>query len=83
MELTKRVSQPDRILDLLSVDKFPVKLLYFLIFPGNDYDAYRMELTKRADTLKEEALTVCAKISDIRRHDTQQLTAACHLGQIS
>ena len=31
----QRVSQPDRILDLLSVDKFPVKLLYFLIFPGN------------------------------------------------
>ena len=39
-----------------------------------DYDAYRMELTKRADTLKEEALTVCAKISDIRRRSAARLS---------
>ncbi len=39
-----------------------------------DYDAYRMELTKRADTLKEEALTVCAKISEIRRRSAVRLS---------
>ncbi len=38
------------------------------------YDAYRMELTKRADTLKEEALTVCAKISEIRRRSAVRLS---------
>lgn len=31
-----------------------------------DYDTYRMELAARADTLKKEALAVCAQISDIR-----------------
>ena len=39
-----------------------------------DYDAYRMELTKRADTLKEEAVTVCAKISEIRRRSAVRLS---------
>lgn len=39
-----------------------------------DYEAYRMELTKRADTLKEEARTVCAKISDIRRRSAARLS---------
>ncbi len=39
-----------------------------------DYDVYRMELTKRADTLKEEALTVCAKISEIRRRSAVRLS---------
>lgn len=39
-----------------------------------DYDAYRMELTKRADTLKEEALIVCAKISEIRRRSAVRLS---------
>lgn len=31
-----------------------------------DYDAYRMELTQKANTLKEEALKICAQLSDIR-----------------
>ena len=39
-----------------------------------DYDAYRMELTKRADTLKEEVLKVCAKISEIRRRSAVRLS---------
>ena len=38
------------------------------------YDAYRMELTKRADTLKEEVLKVCAKISEIRRRSAVRLS---------
>ena len=32
-----------------------------------DFDAYRMELEDRADTLKEEVLSLCNKISNIRR----------------
>lgn len=32
-----------------------------------DYDAYRMELAKKADTLRTKALTLCSEISDIRR----------------
>lgn len=39
-----------------------------------DYDSYRMELTKRADTLKEEALMVCAKISEIRTDSAARLS---------
>ena len=31
-----------------------------------DFDAYRMELMNRADTLKQEALSLCSQISDIR-----------------
>ena len=31
-----------------------------------DYDAYRMKLTSQADTLKDEALSICAVISGIR-----------------
>ena len=38
-----------------------------------DYDAYRMKLTKQADTLKEEALSICAVISDIRRKNADIL----------
>ena len=38
-----------------------------------DYDAYRMELTKQADTLREEALAICAVISDIRRKNADIL----------
>lgn len=40
-----------------------------------DYDSYRMELNKRADTLKEEALMVCAKISEIRTDSAARLSA--------
>lgn len=32
-----------------------------------DYDAYRMELAKKADTLRTKALALCSEISDIRR----------------
>lgn len=32
-----------------------------------DYDAYRMELAKKADTLRGKALALCSEISDIRR----------------
>ncbi len=39
-----------------------------------DYDTYRMELTKRADTLKGEALAVCARISDIRSRSAARLS---------
>ena len=38
-----------------------------------DYDTYRMELTKRADTLREEALAVCSEISDIRSRSADKL----------
>lgn len=31
-----------------------------------DYDAYRMELEKRADTLRQKALEICGEISGIR-----------------
>ncbi len=37
-----------------------------LVEKYRDYDAYRMELTRRANTLKEEALDLCGKISEIR-----------------
>ena len=39
-----------------------------------DYDTYRMELTKRADTLREEALAVCAEISAIRSRSAGRLS---------
>lgn len=32
-----------------------------------DYDAYRMELAKKADTLRGKSLALCSEISDIRR----------------
>lgn len=38
-----------------------------------DYDAYRMELTQKADTLKKEAFTICAKLSDIRTRNAAKL----------
>ncbi len=38
-----------------------------------DYDAYRMELGRRADTLREKALTVCAEISAIRSQNAARL----------
>ena len=38
-----------------------------------DYDTYRMELTQRADTLKEEALSICHKMSDIRSRNAEIL----------
>ncbi len=38
-----------------------------------DYDAYRMELTQKADTLKREAFTICAKLSDIRTRNAAKL----------
>lgn len=38
-----------------------------------NYDAYRMELTSKADTLKEKALRLCAKLSDIRNRNAIQL----------
>ncbi len=39
-----------------------------------DYDTYRMELTKRADTLRKEVLAVCSEISDIRSHSADRLS---------
>ncbi|MCM1124714.1 MAG: DNA repair protein RecN [Eubacterium sp.] len=39
-----------------------------------DYDAYRMELTRKADTLKKEALSICKMISDIRRRNAAALS---------
>lgn len=38
-----------------------------------DYDAYRMELTQKADTLKKEAFAICAKLSDIRTRNATKL----------
>ena len=38
-----------------------------------DFDAYRMELQRRADTLKEEALSICGEISDIRSRSAGML----------
>ncbi|MDE6386699.1 MAG: DNA repair protein RecN [Lachnospiraceae bacterium] len=39
-----------------------------------DYDAYRMELEKRADTLRKRALAICREISDIRRKNAKKLS---------
>lgn len=39
-----------------------------------DYDAYRMELEKKADTLRKNALVVCREISDIRRKNAAKLS---------
>lgn len=38
-----------------------------------DYEAYRMELMKKADTLKKEALEICVRLSDIRSRNASQL----------
>lgn len=38
-----------------------------------NYDAYRMELAERADTLKKKALALCAVLSDIRRQSARTL----------
>lgn len=38
-----------------------------------DYDTYRMELERRADTLKEKALSICADISGIRSRSAETL----------
>lgn len=38
-----------------------------------DYDAYRMELAQKANTLKEEALKICGELSDIRSKNALQL----------
>ena len=40
----------------------------------SDYDAYRMKLAERADTLKKEALSVCGRISKLRRHSADALS---------
>lgn len=42
-----------------------------------DYDAYRMELTQKANTLKEEALQICGELSDIRSKNALRL--ACEM----
>ena len=39
-----------------------------------DYDTYRMELARRADTLKEKALSICADISAIRSRSAEMLS---------
>ncbi len=39
-----------------------------------DYDAYRIELAKNADILKEKVLTACKKISDIRSRSAKALS---------
>lgn len=39
-----------------------------------DYDAYRMELTKKADTLRKKAVSICKVISDIRRKSAEALS---------
>lgn len=39
-----------------------------------DYDAYRMDLGKRADTLKEKVLKVCTRISKIRKSSAKRLS---------
>lgn len=38
-----------------------------------DYDAYRMKLAQRTDTLKREALAVCGRISAMRRRSADAL----------
>ena len=38
-----------------------------------DFDVYRMELKNRADNLKEEVLSICGKISNIRRQNAKIL----------
>lgn len=39
-----------------------------------DYDAYRTELSQKADTLHAEALAVCARISEIRSENAEILS---------
>lgn len=39
-----------------------------------DYDTYRMELTKRADTLRKEAIAVCSEISVVRSRSADKLS---------
>ncbi|MDE6883446.1 MAG: DNA repair protein RecN [Lachnospiraceae bacterium] len=39
-----------------------------------DYDTYRLELSKRAETFRQEALAVCTEISDIRRRCADKLS---------
>lgn len=39
-----------------------------------DYDTYRMELARNADTLREQALSICGKISDIRSRSAVTLS---------
>lgn len=39
-----------------------------------DYDSYRMELTKRADTLRKEAIAVCSEISAVRSRSAGKLS---------
>ena len=39
-----------------------------------DFDAYRMELMNRADTLKKEALSICSQISGIRSRSAELLS---------
>lgn len=39
-----------------------------------DYDAYRMDLGKRADTLREKVLKVCTRISKIRKNSAKRLS---------
>ena len=39
-----------------------------------DYDTYRMELAKKADNLKEKAISICEVISDIRRRSAVALS---------
>lgn len=38
-----------------------------------DYDAYRMELEQKVNTLKEEVLNICARLSDIRSRNALRL----------
>ncbi len=42
------------------------KLAQEKLIKYQDYDSYRMKLKNKADTLKEEALEICAKLSEIR-----------------
>lgn len=39
-----------------------------------DYDSYRMELEKKADTLRKEALAICGRISNIRQKSAKALS---------
>lgn len=49
------------------------KLAQEKIIKYQNYDSYRMELKKKADTLKEEVLEICAKLSDIRTRNAERL----------
>lgn len=44
-----------------------------LLSKYSDYDAYRMKLEERADTLRKEALLICGKISNLRRSSAKML----------